>query len=100
MNRYNESTNSLLRTESGKQFFKTTRYPNIPASVYDTYIVASDADFLDTLALKYYNDKSLYWIIAQANGCIGKWSITPGLTLRIPYNKDAILTEFNRINNG
>jgi len=44
----------------GKNVYRTTYYPIIPHSIDDTYIIASEVDYLDSLAKKYYGDES-FW---------------------------------------
>lgn len=76
----------------------TTSYPPIPVYVGDIYIITTDADFLDTLAFKYYSDASYWWIIAQANGVKGSLKPKTGTQLRIPMNVQQIVANFNSEN--
>jgi hypothetical protein len=47
---------------------------------------------LDTLARQYYNDPSLWWIIAQANNLNSvNLGLEPGIQLRIPADKIEVL---------
>lgn len=97
MNRYS-STPIMVRYD-GKRMYKTTLYPYIPQSSSDLQIVSNEGDYLDTLAYKYYNDASLYWIIALVNKIgKGRLSVPPGLTLRIPTNISEIVNKFNSLN--
>ena len=74
-------------------------YPKIKASNDDMYIVSDSADRLDILALKYYNDQHLWWIIAVANNLNNaSYSIEAGIQLRIPGNISKILNDFEKIN--
>lgn len=97
MRRYN---NIPIQTRfDGKRVYKTTAYPIIYPSDTDIQIISNEGDYLDTLAYKYYGDPTLYWIIAIANNIgKGRFSITPGLTLRIPVNVNDIVDEYNRLN--
>jgi len=54
---------------------------------------------LDNLANKYYEDSSLWWIIARANN-IGKGDLTVplGKQIRIPFNFITIVSEYNQLN--
>lgn len=53
-------------------------------SNYQKYIIQED-DTLDSLALKFYKNPSLYWIIADFNNIIDAFSLLqPGATLYIP----------------
>lgn len=83
----------------GKNVYRTTYYPIIPESIDDTYIIASESDYLDSLAKKYYGDESYWWIIAQANNLgKGKLSIPQGKQLRIPGNVSQILNNLKEVN--
>ena len=42
-------------------------YPEIPITNNDLYIISAATDRLDNLALQFYNDPTLYWIIQIAN---------------------------------
>jgi len=89
------------RTFSGKRAFTTTRYPEIPKKISDIYVIATDADRLDILADQYYNNPTLWWIIAQANN-VGKGllRLEAGQQLRIPADIQSVLQEYKRINNA
>ena len=77
----------------------STIYPKIETTSDDIYIYSKIGDRLDLLADKYYNDVTLWWIIAQAN-YLGKGSmnITPGLRLRIPQGLDKIFGDLEKLN--
>jgi hypothetical protein len=63
------------------------------------YIISEASDRLDILASKYYNDKTLWWIIATANNLNdASLSITPGTQMRIPSNISKILNDLEKIN--
>lgn len=86
MKRY--KSNKLKRDNTGSRYRETTIYPSdIPRHADDIYIYIKAGQRLDTLANKYYNDATLWWIIALANN-IGKGSyfVPPGVRLRIPSN--------------
>lgn len=98
MNRYINNSTNVYKRYDGKQVFKTTRYPKIPVGVNDVYFFASDSDYLDALALKFYRDTTLWWVIAQANGIAGTLKAPTGMQLRIPQNISSIVSTFNREN--
>ena len=50
----------LLRTELGKRFKKTIRYPKMSKESQDMYIISIQGDRLDNLAYKYYEDARLW----------------------------------------
>ena len=86
-NRY-EST-PKFNDKLGNRHFGITMYPKIPKSFSDIYVSARKVDIL---AHKYYEDSTLWWVIAQANN-LGKGSISVSVPqrLRIPTNLDTIL---------
>ena len=52
-NRY--ETIEILRTELGKRYKKTIRYPKMVKQSDDMYIISIQGDRLDNLAFKYYD---------------------------------------------
>ena len=97
-NRYTYSTN-LTTKNTKRQYLGSVIYPKIKASDDDIYIISDSSDRLDVLALKYYNDQSLWWIISVANNLNdASYSIEPGKQLRIPSNLNKIINDFEKIN--
>jgi hypothetical protein len=97
MNRY-ENIN-IVKTEKGKRYRSTVKYPVINKKSTDIYIVGSQHDRLDNLAYKYYEDARLWWIIARANN-LGKGTLTVpiGTQIRIPKEYILIVNEYNSLN--
>jgi hypothetical protein len=83
MERYSENT--ILKNKNGKRFLSTTLLPVIEPSIDDIYIIGQIGDRLDNLAFKYYNDSTIWWVIARANN-IGKGDLVVpiGEQIRIP----------------
>lgn len=79
----------VIKDESGKRRKATTIFPAIPASPNDTYIITTSMDRLDKIAYTFYEDQSLWWVIAAANG-LGKGTlVVPSNTkLRIPVRQE------------
>lgn len=98
MNRYTQTNSSVFKRYDGKRVLRTTRYPKIPVGFNDMYIVASETDYLDSLAYKFYKDSTLWWIIAQANGIKATLKAPTGVQIRIPQNIDVIIANFRRSN--
>lgn len=97
-NRY-QYTKTLLTKNTNKKYLSSVIYPKIKPSNDDIYIISESSDRLDILASKYYNDKTLWWIIATANNLNdASLSITPGTQMRIPSNISKILNDFEKIN--
>ena len=80
--------------------YATSRYPEIPLSENDIYVYTTQGDRYDVLALNYYGDSSLWWIIATANPNIGLSTlvIPEGVQIRIPNNISATINDFRLIN--
>lgn len=99
MSRY--SKQKILKTEQGKRYYRDTKYPDVPVSFNDIYIVTTSGDRYDTLAQQYLGDSSLWWMIAAANPEYGLGSYFPpiGIQLRIPSNQSQIQVDFNTLNN-
>ena len=86
-------------SRDGNRVFKPTLYPKIPIRDSDIFIYPRFGDRLDNLAYKYYNDVSLWWIIAKANGLgKGRTVLNPNFQIRIPGNLPKILANFDAIN--
>ena len=68
-----------------KRKLSTVIIPTPTTKSSDIYIQLYGADRLDKLALTFYEDASLWWLIAAANG-LGKGTllVPSGVTLRIP----------------
>lgn len=100
MNRYADT--QTYKTSTGIRYQGVTRYPEIPNSENDVYVITTDGDRLDNLAYQFYGDSTLYWIIASANPDQIYNLLYPvlGSQLRIPFPVDQIINSFNTLNNG
>jgi hypothetical protein len=96
--RYNDT--DILKTSSGKPYYRGKFYPTVPISENDIYIITTAGDRLDALAYTYYKNAELWWIIAMTNNNITKGSLfpQPGTQLRIPSNISNILNQIELIN--
>jgi hypothetical protein len=87
--------NQIQKLKDGREVYRTRIYPNIPLSDSDLYIVTQTGDRLDTLAYQYYDDSSLWWIIATANNLHdAPFGFEDGTILRIPENYLEIINNF------
>jgi hypothetical protein len=93
----------------GKTVYKTSRYPEVPLSENDVYVISTQGDRFDVLAQQYYGDSSLWWVISIANtGNAGAGTlpvlpqntliIPEGTQIRIPSNPIQVYNVFNQIN--
>jgi len=98
MNRYQNTP--IISSSLGIRYYRDTKYPDIPLSVDDIYVITTIGDRLDLLASQYYNDNTLYWIISAANNNLPQDSLylPVGTQLRIPTNVNEILSLYTIIN--
>lgn len=86
---------------TGSLYYRTNVYPTIEPTNTDYYVITTVEDRLDLLAFDFYQDSSLWWIIASANALPGDSIYPPiGIQLRIPTNIQTILNSYNLENNG
>ena len=89
---------SIKKNKDGKRVFKPTIYPKIPIEDSDVFIYPKFGDRLDNLAHKYYNDVSLWWIIAKANNLDSAHiGLEVGKQIRIPMDIESILNKLKEI---
>lgn len=98
MNRY--QTIKIIKNPDNVSYYRDNKYPEIPLSVNDIYIIASEGDRFDMLANQYYGDSSLWWIISIANTDVAQNSLYIPLEtqIRIPYNPGNIVASYNKLN--
>lgn len=105
MSRYENylfNQNSSLDVDNKKRYYTTLIDPTIERSTDDVYVVTSIGERLDLLASKYYQDATLWWIIAAANPSLRKDSVylEPGIQVRVPRDYQDALVKFQDINNS
>lgn len=84
---------------TGSQYYVTNIYPDIPPKNNDYFVITTIGDRLDLLAYDFYQDSSLWWIIASANALPGDSLYPPiGTQLRIPVDIDQIVRDYNLTN--
>jgi hypothetical protein len=98
MNRYQDIP--VVKTSTGIHYYKNNKYPRIPLSTTDIYVITTDGDRFDTLSAQYYTDPSLWWIISLANEHLPQNSlfIPLGTQIRIPINVAQFVAEYNILN--
>lgn len=99
----NRVSNIKIINKIGKnRYYKPIKYPEIPLSIDDLYVVTTSGDRLDLLAEQFYGDVRLWWIISTANMNVIKrdsYSVRAGIEIRIPFDIADILREFEILNN-
>ncbi len=98
MNRYQNIP--IIKTSTGIRYYKDNKYPRIPLSVNDIYVITTDGDRFDTLANQYYTDSSLWWVISIANESLPQNSlfIPLGTQIRIPPNPAVVISNYDDLN--
>ena len=98
MNRYQNIP--IIKNSTGTRYYRDNKYPQIPLSVDAIYVETTIGDRFDLLAIQYYGDSSLWWVISIANENLPQNSlyIPVGSQLRIPTNVSNILTNYNLLN--
>lgn len=81
------------------EIYETTIFPEIEVGENDIYIITKDGDRLDLLAYEYYNDPTMWRIIAHANKIgRGGLDVIVGIQLRIPMDISKFNSDLKRIN--
>lgn len=82
------------KSSDGKEVFVSRIYPDITLRDDDLYVITELGDRFDTLAKQFYNDSTLWWIIASANNIHNAvFAVKEGTILRIPANYIQIVSE-------
>ena len=89
-------------TTDPKRRYAAVKYPSITLGESDLYVYINQGDRFDILALNYYGDSSLWWIINRANPSQPSDSLYPrvGAQIRIPAPQRVadILSQYNALN--
>ncbi len=92
-------TAKVKKDKNGTRYYKPTVVPNVPIKDSDIFVYPVYGDRFDTMAQRYYNDSTLWWIIAKANELSkGQISPDPLKKLRIPTEIDDILESVQKSN--
>ena len=92
-------TAKVKKDKDGTRYYKPTVVPNVPIKDSDIFVYPVYGDRFDTMAQRYYNDSTLWWIIAKANELSkGQISADPLKKLRIPTEIDDILESVEKSN--
>jgi hypothetical protein len=81
---------TILKTTKGR-VYESVLLPNIEANDNDIVVMTIMGDRLDLIANEYYQDPSMWWIIALKNNMteVGL-SLSEGTILRIPTRNEAL----------
>jgi hypothetical protein len=98
-----QNISTIKLNVTGSLYYQTNLYPTIQPTDSDYYIITTVEDRLDLIAYNFYQDSSLWWVIASANALPGDSIYPPiGIQLRIPTDIQRIVNSYNleNINNG
>lgn len=85
---------------TGSLYYQTNVYPAVQPTDTDYYVITTINDRLDLIAFDFYQDTSLWWVIASANALPGDSIYPPvGIQLRIPTDIKTVLGQYNIVNN-
>ena len=86
-------------TSDGRRKLSTTEYAKVKATNADSIYTVKYGDSYSNLAHRFYQDQSLWWVIARANKDF-EGNIKPkiGTRLLIPQDISSIVTNLNRDN--
>jgi len=101
MSRYSQIP--IIKTvEDEKRRFTNVKYPQITLDSQDIYLYTAQGDRYDALALNFYKDPDLWWIINRANPNQDSASLYPavGSQIRVPAPNrlSSILLQYNILN--
>jgi len=101
MSRYSQIT-LVKSVQDQKRRYANVKYPQITLDPQDIYVYTTQGDRYDSLALVFYKDSSLWWIINRANPSQDSSSLYPavGSQIRIPspYKLSTILAQYDSLN--
>jgi phage tail protein X len=82
------------------RYYGTTKYPVVPYTSNDIFVITQEDDRFDQLAQQYYGDAKLWWIISCSNPGLkqNSYHVPFGIQIRIPQNIAPILNEFRTLN--
>jgi hypothetical protein len=84
--------NTPIKLNEDRYHYILYQKPRIPESSSDKYHIVEplEANRLDLIANKYYENSNLWWMIALANNIIDPSIILEGRLLRIPSQIDVL----------
>lgn len=90
MSLLNRASNTIVDRDPAtkKRYYRSTIIPSMKRSNIDYELYTTvDGDNFPALAVKYYGNAKLWWIIAEYNDLVnGGYMIKPGTILKIPIN--------------
>lgn len=92
----------VISPQDQKRRYINVKYPTITLDPQDIYVYTVQGDRYDVMALTFYKDPDLWWIINRANPNQDSASLYPsiGAQIRIPspFRLLSILSEYGTLN--
>ncbi len=89
----------IKKDSNGNRVLRTTEYPKVERQETDVVYYTRDEDSYMSLANRFYEDQSLWWVIARANSPFkGKFKFESGTKLIIPMDLSTFFAEHDIIN--
>ena len=106
MSRYSQipvvKPTQINSVQDQKRRYINVKYPQITLDLQDIYVYTTQGDRYDVLALTFYKDPDLWWIINRANANQDSASLYPavGSQIRVPAPNrlSSILLQYDLLN--
>ena len=92
----------VISVQDQKRRYINVKYPTITLDSQDIYVYTVQGDRYDNMALTFYKDSDLWWVINRANPNQDSASLYPavGSQIRIPspFRLSSILLQYDALN--
>lgn len=87
------------KTETGKTIYNQVYYPELGSQEEDYYIITSTQDRYDLIAMDFWGNENLWWVLPTINNLECDSMFPPiGIQLFIPKNIESFQNKFQQIN--
>lgn len=89
-------------TEQGISYLAPVLYPKVELQEDDLYVITTEGDRYDILALEFYGQADYWWVIMAANSEAvsgDSLAIQPGTQIRIPAEPENYVIQYQNLNN-
>lgn len=88
-------------TADGTKYLVPVLYPEVEITDDDLYVIATEGDRYDKLALEFYGRTDYWWVIMAANPGVVKGdslAVEPGVQIRIPAEPEEYIRRYQDFN--
>ena len=90
-----------LLSADGVEFWDLSELPDLPIQTDDLFHTVISNDRIDTIAVRYYGDPVLWWVVSLANNLdLVPTELSEGQILRIPSPRYVLQELFQRAKAG